>query len=481
MGQPVIWAPQPRQAVFMARPEYEALYGGAAGGGKSDALVIEALRQVHIPHYKALILRKTYPQLRELIDKTLRYYPRAFPAARYNASCHTWTFPGGAKVIFGSMNRQEDRIQYQGQAYDFIAFDELTHFTWEEYSYLFSRNRPNGPGTRVYIRATANPGGVGHGWVKERFITAAPPMTPIVQTVTWREPDGREQTREQRRIFVPSSVWDNPALLRNDPLYVQRLASMPEAESRALLYGDWDTFSGQVFTEWRNDPAHYADRLHTHVIDPFPIPAHWRIWCGMDWGYARPFAVYWAAVDEERRMYLIREYYGCTGVPNQGVRMEPAEAAREIRRIEGEDPNLRGRDIHRVGDPAIWGSQSGESIGALMERERVYFERGDNARLDGKMQLHHRLTFGGDGTPMLYVFHTCRHFIRTVPALVYDQRDVEDVDTAGEDHAYDACRYLLMKNPLPPRLSPAPRPAAYDPLAPDSAPSAGRYAWWTRG
>ena len=149
----------------MARPEWEALYGGAAGGGKSDALIIEATRQVHIPHYKALVLRKTFPQLSELIEKSLNYYPRAFPKARYNESRHTWTFPSGAKIIFGAMQHTKDRTKYQGQAYDFIAFDELTHFTWEEYSYLFSRCRPNGPGTRCYIRATANPGGVGHGWV----------------------------------------------------------------------------------------------------------------------------------------------------------------------------------------------------------------------------------------------------------------------------------------------------------------------------
>ena len=154
----VIWTPQPKQAQFMERPEYEALYGGAAGGGKSDAIIIEALRQVHIPHYKALILRKTFPQLNELIDKSLNYYPRAYPKARYNASSHTWTFPSGAKIIFGAMQHTKDRVKYQGQAYDFIAFDELTHFTFEEYSYLFSRNRPNGPGTRVYIRGTANPG-----------------------------------------------------------------------------------------------------------------------------------------------------------------------------------------------------------------------------------------------------------------------------------------------------------------------------------
>ena len=426
--------------------------------------MIEALRQVHIPHYKALILRKTFPELRELIDKSLLYYKQAFPGARYNASNHTWTFPSGAKIIFGSMQHTNDRIKYQGQAFDFVGFDELTHFTWEEYSYLFSRNRPNGPGTRVYIRSTANPGNVGHGWVKERFITAAPAMTPVSETVSWKDPQGQEHTKVQKRIFVPSTVWDNQALMDNDPEYVARLASMPEAEKRALLYGDWDSFSGQVFVEWRNDPRHYEDQKGTHVIKGFRIPEDWGIWCGLDWGYSRPFSVGWFAVDRNRRLYHIRELYGCTGTPNQGVKWEPTEVARKIREIEEDDPNLRGKTIHRVGDPAIWGSDGTESIGALMERQRVYFEKGDHARIDGKMQVHHRLVFDEDERPMLYVFDTCKHFIRTVPNLVYDETDVEDVDTDGEDHAYDMLRYVCMKNPIAPRKKKLAEPKPYDPL-----------------
>ena len=141
---PVVWQPQPRQRAFMERPEPEALYGGAAGGGKSDALVIEALRQVHIPHYRALILRKTFPQLSDLMDKSMNYYRRAFPGAQYNAASHVWVFPSGAKVYFGSMQYTKDRTNYQGKAFDFIGFDELTHFEWEEYSYMMSRNRQIG-------------------------------------------------------------------------------------------------------------------------------------------------------------------------------------------------------------------------------------------------------------------------------------------------------------------------------------------------
>ncbi len=461
---PTVWEPQAKQAALMARFEDEALYGGAAGGGKSDCALAEALRQVHKPGYRALILRKTYPQLSELIDRSAAIYGPAFPGAVYHEQKHCWTFPGGAKIWFGAMQHTADRVNYQGKRFDFIDFDELTQFTWEEYSYMFSRCRPGGPGMRCYIRAQANPGGVGHAWVKARFITPAPPMRTIWEPVKLALPDGRTETRWRSRVFVPSTVFDNGRLLAADPDYLTRLASMPEAEKRALLYGDWDSFTGQVFTEWRNDPAHYADHRHTHVIEPFAVPADWAVWCALDWGYARPFSVGWYAVDRERRLYRIREYYGCAGVPDVGLKLEPGAVARRIRAIEADDPNLRGRTIHRVGDPAIWASDGTESIGALMERERVCFERGDHARKSGKMQVHHRLAFDRRGLAKLYVFSSCRHFIRTVPALTYDAADVEDVDTTGEDHIYDELRYVCMKNPVPPPEKPERKAREWDPL-----------------
>jgi hypothetical protein len=463
----IVWAPQPKQAIFMQRSEDEALYGGAAGGGKSEAIIIEALRQVNVSHYKGLILRKTFPQLRELIDKSLNYYPQVFPGARYNDSKHIWTFPSGAKIIFGSMQHATDKTQYQGHAYDYIAFDELTHFTWDEYSYLFSRNRANGPGTRVYMRATANPGGIGHSWVKERFIAAQAPQTTIWERVKIKYPDGHMETRWKSRIFIPSTVFDNQIQLRNDPGYLTKLASMPEAEKRALLYGDWDTFAGQVFCEWRNDPDRYADRVNTHVINPFIIPQSWRVFRAFDWGYSKPFACHWYAVDSDKRMYCIRELYGCSGQPNVGVRWEPGHVAEEIRRIEAEDVNLKGRDIFGVADPAIFnstGAHTGESIATLMDAAGVYWEPGDNNRVNGKMQIHHRLAFDDEGKPMLYVFNTCRHFIRTIPALVYDETDVEDVDTDGEDHIYDELRYICMRNPMPAPVKKATPLIVYDPL-----------------
>ncbi len=463
---PVIWEPQPRQRAFMERPEPEALYGGAAGGGKSDALVIEALRQVHIPHYRALILRKTIPQLSDLVDKSQRYYRRAFPEAEYNASTHVWTFPSGAKIAFGSMQHTQDRTNYQGKAFDFIGFDELTHFAWEEYSYMMSRNRATGPGTRVYLRATTNPGGVGHGWVKARFITPAPPGTPIVEEQPVQMPDGSTKMFRRARVFIPSTVFDNAALLENDPGYLARLAAMPEAEKQALLYGSWESFSGQVFTEWRNDPNHYDDQRWTHVIKPFAIPRHWKLYRGFDFGFSKPFSVGWYAADEEGRLYRIKELYGCTGRPNEGLKIDPAEQARRIREAEQNDPLLKGRIIRGIADPAIFDESRGESIAAMMEKAPhfLHWEPGDHTRLAGKMQFHYRLAFDAEGRPMFQVFDTCKHFIRTIPNLVYDESNVEDIDTRQEDHSYDECRYVMMAHPISPPVRAVAAPVREDPL-----------------
>jgi hypothetical protein len=462
----------------MSRPEDEALYGGSAGGGKSDALVMEATRQVHIPHYKGLILRKTYPQLTELIDKSLRYYSAAFPEARYNASEHTWRFPSGAKITFGSMQHSKDKLNYQGKAFDFIAFDELTHFTYDEYIYLSSRNRPNGPGTRCYIRATANPGGIGHGWVKDRFITAGEPMSTIWEKVQVVKPDGQTETKYRSRIFIPSSVFDNKILLENDPDYLIRLASMPEAEKNALLYGDWNSYTGMFFSEWRDspDPAMCSkagisvedalkQRRFTHVIEPFNIPRHWTIMRSYDFGYNKPFSMLYYACDPDGVLYVIAEFYGCTNVPDEGVKWTPDEQFRKFREFEASHPLLAGKKIvDSVADPSIWDSSRGESVADTAAKHGIYFTPGDNARVNGWMQLRYRMQFDSNGYPRLYVFNTCKSVRRVVPLMLFSETHPEDLDTKLEDHILDSLRYRAMSNQVRPIIKKDPEIIMSDPL-----------------
>ena len=462
----VIWQPQLKQFAFMQRSEYEALYGGSAGGGKSDALLIEATRQVDKPNYRGIIFRRTYPQLEALISRSLELYPKIFKYAKYNSSEKRWTFKSGAKIFFGYMQHEADKYNYQGKPYDFIGFDELTHFTFSQYMYLMSRNRPNGGGTRVYMRSTANPGGVGHAWVKERFITPAPPLTPIESRYNVLTPEKKVIQIAKRRIFVPATVFDNQALLTNDPNYLGTLAALPEQEREALLYGSWDSFSGQVFSEWTNDPRHYVDGKNTHVINKFKVPSHWRIVRVFDHGYSKPFAVCWLAVDEESKVYVIKEYYGWNNEPNQGAKMNPYKIAENIRELEDEDENLRGKDIIGIADPAIWDKSRGESIARMMEKHPnyIHFRPGKNNRLSGLMQYHYRMHFDDNGECLFQVFNTCPNVIRTLPALVYDAKNVEDIDTEGEDHIYDAIRYGLMEYIVAPRIAEVKPHIAFDPL-----------------
>lgn len=465
----VIWTPQPRQAVFQSRWEDECLYGGAAGGGKSDALLTEALRQARIPNYRGILFRDTVPQLEALISRSEELYKPVYPKARFNSNDKVWKFPSGAKIFFGYMQRDKDRFNYQGKPYDFIGFDELTHFSYTQFQYMKSRNRPNGPNTRVYMRMTCNPDGKGMGWVKARYVTPAPPMTTMWETAEVNCPDGSKMTVKRSRIFVPSTVFDNKKLLENNPEYLAALATLPEAERNALLYGSWDSFTGQVFTEWKNDPEHYEDGLWTHVVKPFKIPSSWKIVRGFDFGFAKPFSVGWYAVDHYGKIYRITAWYGCKdNEPNTGIRITPYEIAKGIREMEENDPMLKGRRITGIADPSIWDVSRGESIAMMMEEAPnfIYWSPGDNTRLAGKMQCHYRLAFDSDGETMFQVFdnEANRDFIRTVPMLTYSERHPEDIDTDLEDHIYDEWRYVMMDRPIAPRENVLNRRPLDDPL-----------------
>ena len=185
-------------------------------------------------------------------------------------------------------------------------------------------------------------------------------------------------------------------------------------------------------------------------------------------GVFEAFSVHWFAVAPGGKLYLFKELYGCTGEPNVGVKWTAEKLADEIYKIEHEDPNIRGRDIYGVADPAIFAKDGGPSIAESMEQCQAYFDRGKNDRLQGKMQMHYYLAFNEEGDPMLQVFSSCKHFIRCIPTLVYSEVHVEDVETSQEDHNYDSCRYILMSRPIEPRINVQPdgewTPPPDDPL-----------------
>jgi hypothetical protein len=433
----VIWQPNPGpQTEFHRRGEYEVLYGGAAGGGKSDALLIEALRQVHVPGYKGILFRRSFPEAEELIAKSMLYYPRIFPQAQWIRSRKEWRFPSGASIRFGYLKSLGDELNYQGHEYQYIAFDELTHFPESQYLYLFSRCRTSNPALRCYIRAATNPGGPGHLWVKRRFVDCAPPRE------TFRDP-----STGLTRAFIPARLQDNPKLLEVDPEYVSRLMILPDAQRKALLEGDWDAFEGMVFSEWSKE---------RHVIKPFDIPPTWHKWRGLDWGFEAPYACLWMACNNDGQVIVYRELYGMQdGKPNQGTRETAQEVAARIRAIE----LAAGEEIYGRADPSIWASSGhqGPTIYESFASEGVHFQKADHrpgSRLHGKMQIHQRLRGWRYGTPewkpALLIFDTCSHLIRTLPALPPDPHRPEDIDTKAEDHVYDALRYGLEERPWTP-------------------------------
>ena len=291
---------------------------------------------------------------------------------------------------------------------------------------------------RMYM--TCNPGGPGHQYIKRL-----------------KERRFRSDENPADYVFIQSLVTDNKALMEKQPDYIEQLKAQPPKQREAWLHGNWDVYEGQFFEEFRDDPDHYADRKFTHVIPPFEPPPGWRIYRSFDWGYARPFSCGWWAVDPDGVFYRILELYGCRqdhgeDVPNEGVKWVDDKIFSEIARIEREHPWLKGRRVQGVADPSIWaGAENGISRYDTAVRHRVYFEKGNNDRIPGWMQCHYRLAFDENGYPMMYVFNTCRAFIRTVPLLRYDDHVPEDLDSTMEDHAADEWRYFCMLNPIKPR------------------------------
>ena len=405
------------QEDFLASGETDVLYGGSAGGGKSYAMIVDPLRYAHRPAHRALILRRSMPELRELIDKSRELYPKAFKGAKFREVEKVWNFPSGAKIEFGFLERDADVYRYQGQAYSWIGFDEITHLPTEySWNYLASRLRTTDPEIVPYMRCTANPGGVGASWVKKRYISPSPPNE------AFKGQDGLT------RKFIPARLQDNP-FLAMDGRYEQMLMSLPPTQRRQLLEGNWDVAEGAAFTEFN---------LEMHVIPPFDIPIHWERIKGIDYGYASESACIWGALDNsDGTLIIYRELYA--------KNLLGTELAQMLTNMELEDPY----SIAGVLDTACWNrtGTTGPTVGETLVKAGHKLRRADKNRIQGKIQIHEYLKSRPNGRPKIQIFNTCPNLIRELQSIPLSKNNPEDVDTHADDHAYDALRYLIMSRP----------------------------------
>ena len=414
----IVFKPNPGpQTEFLSAPEQDVLYGGSAGGGKSYAMLVDPLRYMHIKEHRALLLRKSMPELRELIDKSRELYPKAFAGAKFREVEKIWRFPSGASLEFGYLDRDADVYRYQGQSYTWIGIDELTQYPTEfPLQYLQSRLRTTNNDIQCYIRCTANPGGVGGHWVKKRYLDPSPPNESF---------SGEDKIT---RRFIPARLEDNPYLAA-DGKYEQMLQSLPAVQRKQLLEGNWDVAEGAAFVEFD---------YGTHCIDPFEIPRTWERVKGIDYGYAAESAVVWGAVDpQDETLIIYRELYqkGLTG----------EDLAKKIYDFEKEEK----LSVQGVLDWAAWAKTgtTGPTVGEVLSRAGHKLRRADKNRIQGKIQIHERLKTNDKGRPKLQIFKTCPNLIREIQSIPLDPNKPEDVDTKASDHAYDALRYLIMSRP----------------------------------
>lgn len=384
------------------------------------------LYALQYPKSKQILFRRTFSDLeKSLIRVSLELFPKEIGI--YNSSKHTWKFLNGSIVDFGYIDNEKDVFQYQSAEYDVIRFDELTHFTEYMYTYMISRCR----GANCFpkqIKSSTNPGGVGHSWVKSRFIDIG-------------EPNVLHDFKQGSRIFIPSYVQDNMFLLESDPDYVTRLDNLPEKERKALKFGDWDIFDGQFFSEF--------DR-NIHICSPFDIPKDWKIYRTRDYGLDM-CATYWIAMDYKMNIYVFKELYESNLIVS--------EAARKINEMTTEHISID------YAPPDLWNrnKDTGKSTVDIFAEFGQFLTKADNNRVTGWLAVHEWLKIWKDEqgqlTSRLHIFSNCIHLIRTLPAVQIDSKRPNDVSIEPHEltHAPDAIRYfctmwqtpLIRKNTIP--------------------------------
>ena len=407
--------PNAKQVEFFKRREKFLLYGGAKGGGKSWAIrTKQILRRLRYPFSKGLLLRRTYPELfRTHILKLKEELPRNM--YNYNNGTHIFELANGSTLECGSCQFEADVLNYQGAEYDDVGIDEATNFTEYQYNILKSCLRTVRKDLKTQMYLGANPGGVGHGWVKREFII--PPQQPD-------------------NFFVPAKVWDNPVLMEADPDYIKTLEKLPPELKRMYLEGDWDVFAGQVFWEWRRDK---------HIVTEFEFPIEMcaKI-VSFDWGYNNPGCASWLAFTPDGRVYQYRELYQTT--------KSPQEWAREMKiffSVEKVQEVVLPHDCfsHQGGNQMIADVFRDEWSGlGEMKPLIVRGNTGTAGAVKNRLAITHQyLTDAPDGLPWFQVHAKCANLIRTLPELVYSVSDPEVIDKSGEDHSYDATSLGLMR------------------------------------
>ena len=431
--------PNPRQLEFFKARARHIAYGGARGGGKSWAMRTKFIMlAARYDGLRLLLLRRTLPELKENHIRPMRILLNG--VAKYKETEKVFEFPNGSIIKLGYCDAEDDVYQYQGQEYDVVGLEEATHFTESQKDFLTTCNRSVRSDFKPRMYYTCNPGGVGHGWVKRLFI----------------DRDYRNSERAEDYVFIQARVYDNPVLMRNNPEYVETLSNLPEDLRRAHLEGDWNVLAGQFFTTWRTD---------RHTVEPFNIPESWRRFRSMDWGYNDPCCVLWHAVDPDGRMYTYRELY---------IRETNAsDVADKVRALS------KGEKIaYTAASPDAWQKRGvvdiqGESVAEIFGRGGVPLIKADNSRVIGWNVMREYMSDLPDGKPRWQVFNTCTNLIRTIPQMVYDEHDHEDIADNLEDHACEAARYGIMSRPRKAPAKPEKKIPAYNPLAEDTRQRAG--------
>lgn len=441
----VLWAPQSGpQTALLSCPAFEVFFGGARGGGKSDSVLGDWMKHATEfgEHARGIMVRREATQLEDIIARSQQLFTRL--GWTWNGSTKTWRSAAGATLRFRHLWDEVAAESYQGHSYTRLYPEELTNWPSPGPLLRMSATLRSAHGVPVGIRATGNPGGPGHNWVKARYVDPAPPMTPILDPITG-----------QSRVFIPSRLADNPALTSADPTYSARLHTVGSAELvRAWLEGDWNVVAGGALDDiWT---AANAARI---VLEPFAVPDSWRRLRSFDWGSSRPFSVGWWAVADgtapqgvpalpRGSLVRIAELYGWNGKPNEGSRRLASEIAREILAVEKE---MGGPRVSPgPADSAIYATENGQNIADDMARLGVRWieaEKGPGSRKAGLERVRRMLAAAAASPreePGLFIFSTCRHAIRTLPTLPRDQKNMDDIDTAAEDHVYDEVRYTCM-------------------------------------